>query len=75
MEHHAIEHANSPTAPVVTVSIGVAVVRPNAHLDFDEAIMAADEALYAAKQQGRNRVWPPLTGSDHEDRHPVRHAS
>lgn len=75
VERHAVEHANSPTAPVVTVSIGVAVVRPNAHLDFAEAIMAADEALYIAKQQGRNRVWPPLTGSETGERLLARHVS
>lgn len=74
VERHAIEHANSPTAPVVTVSIGVAVVRPDARMDFAEAVMAADEALYIAKQQGRNRVWPPLAGSENGDRHPVRQA-
>jgi len=74
IERHAVEHANSPTAPVVTVSIGVAVVRANAHLDFAEAIMAADEALYAAKQQGRNRVWPSLTASEGNGRHAARQA-
>ncbi|MCW5688809.1 MAG: GGDEF domain-containing protein [Pseudolabrys sp.] len=74
VEQHAIEHANSPTAPVVTVSIGVAVVRPDGRLSFADATMAADEALYTAKQQGRNRVWPPLAGSDNDDRHTARQA-
>lgn len=74
VERHGIEHANSPTAPVVTVSIGVAVVKPDGRLSFSEATMAADEALYAAKQQGRNRVWPPLAGSDNDDRHTARQA-
>ncbi|MCW5693170.1 MAG: GGDEF domain-containing protein [Pseudolabrys sp.] len=74
VERHGTEHANSPTAPVVTVSIGVAVVKPDGRLSFSEATMAADEALYIAKQQGRNRVWPPLTGSEDDERHPVRHA-
>lgn len=39
----------------VTVSIGVA--EPNARLrDTDDVIRAADQALYRAKQSGRNRV-------------------
>ena len=39
----------------VTVSIGVAVPSPK-HRTPREVIMAADEALYRAKQAGRNRV-------------------
>jgi len=38
----------------VTVSVGVALVRPRAPLSTDVA--RADEALYAAKHTGRNRV-------------------
>lgn len=72
IEHRAMEHVNSPTAPVVTVSIGVAVIRPDARMDFAEAIMSADEALYVAKQRGRNQVWPPLVASDDDDREPAR---
>lgn len=37
-----------------TISIGVAVCRDC--LDVDEVVRQADEALYAAKNQGRNRV-------------------
>lgn len=74
VERQAIGHGNSPTAPVVTVSIGVAVVRPDARMDYADAILSADEALYVAKQRGRNRVWPPLAASDDDDRHAVRQA-
>ncbi len=39
----------------VTVSIGVATLA-DSHRDLDELIAAADDALYEAKAQGRNRV-------------------
>jgi diguanylate cyclase (GGDEF)-like protein len=39
----------------LTVSIGVASFDP-AHATVDELVAAADEALYRAKNQGRNRV-------------------
>ena len=39
----------------VTVSIGVTEVRPE-NDSFEEALMRADQALYKAKDGGRNRV-------------------
>ena len=39
----------------LTLSVGVAVVGPNMHT-ADRLLDAADEALYAAKRDGRNRV-------------------
>lgn len=39
----------------LTVSIGIAVVKAN-DLHADAALIRADQALYRAKQQGRNRV-------------------
>lgn len=42
-------------SPVVTVSIGVAVVRPSSALAPSTLLSYADEALYQAKRAGRNR--------------------
>lgn len=50
----AVAHAASPTAAMVTVSIGVGTAKPGAR--FEDLVRAADEALYAAKRSGRNRV-------------------
>jgi diguanylate cyclase (GGDEF)-like protein len=51
-------HAASNTQTVVTVSVGVACLRPNTpHSTPSQLIAAADEALYQAKSRGRNLVF------------------
>jgi len=52
----AIQHEGSQVAPLITVSIGVALADPSSGRSLTGAIQAADEALYEAKQCGRNRV-------------------
>ena len=52
----SIPHATSSVADHVTVSVGAASVSPGHDSFAAEAVEAADHALYAAKQQGRNRV-------------------
>jgi diguanylate cyclase (GGDEF)-like protein/PAS domain S-box-containing protein len=52
----AIPHRRSPTRPIVTISIGIATAIPSAHTHPDCLIHQADQALYRAKQQGRDRM-------------------
>jgi diguanylate cyclase (GGDEF)-like protein len=52
----AIQHEGSKVAPSITVTIGVAIADPGSGRSLTGAIQAADEALYEAKQSGRNRV-------------------
>jgi len=53
----AIEHLDSVLPlNLVTISIGIGIVRPTLARSPDGAVQLADEALYAAKHNGRNRV-------------------
>lgn len=51
-----IPHPASPTAPNLTISVGVAERRPGGAGDGRDLLRRADAALYRAKQRGRNRV-------------------
>jgi diguanylate cyclase (GGDEF)-like protein len=52
----AREHRASSVCGHVTASLGVASVVPGREASYEELVKIADEALYAAKQQGRNRT-------------------
>ena len=56
IEQLAIEHRAARTGAVLTVSIGAAVITPDVGRSPGGALQLADEALYRAKSQGRNRV-------------------
>lgn len=51
-----LPHQASRVSPFVTISIGVHCLIPSAELSPKILIQQADEALYEAKKQGRNRA-------------------
>jgi diguanylate cyclase (GGDEF)-like protein len=51
-----VPHQGSMTGPYLSVSIGVANVMPDADRSLEGAVQMADEALYQAKEEGRDRV-------------------
>lgn len=59
IESLGIPHEGRGTVSTVTASCGVAA-GPVSAISEAELIAAADAALYAAKRNGRNQVWPPL---------------
>ncbi len=59
IESIAIPHEEFGPRGVVTTSLGVASGPVSAH-SFTELLAGADAALYAAKRNGRNQVWPPF---------------
>nr|WP_315401589.1 diguanylate cyclase [uncultured Duganella sp.] len=51
-------HAASPTAPYVSISMGLATAQPPLERqDASAVVRAADARLYCAKQNGRNRYY------------------
>ena len=58
---HAIEslqipHKASPISNVLTISMGVKIIRTYEEYTFDRLYKEADEAVYKAKAEGRNRI-------------------
>ncbi|MBD2465140.1 PleD family two-component system response regulator [Oscillatoria sp. FACHB-1407] len=55
LRRRAIAHAGSSVNSIITVSIGIASTVPHTKLSPHELIDQADQALYRAKLQGRDR--------------------
>ena len=57
VEELAIAHETKMRPPqVVTISLGLAALSPGEKKSFEELLKEADDALYGAKEAGRNRV-------------------
>ncbi len=54
LAEQALPHKSSSTGAFVTLSLGIASVRPTRESSFKMLIEQADQALYQAKQAGRN---------------------
>lgn len=55
LQQAAIPHPSSPVDRHVTISVGVATVIPQLKEHLSDFIASADNALYRAKSEGRNR--------------------
>ena len=51
-----IEHQKSKVAEYLSVSIGLVVLKPDQEIDPESIISRADDNLYEAKEEGRNKV-------------------
>ena len=56
IERQEIELADTGGTSSITVSIGVNTIVPTQHNCMEQFLVRADEALYRAKENGRNRV-------------------
>lgn len=56
MSTQRIPHQDSPLCPYVTLSMGIASAVPSNSQAAESLFLAADRALYQAKQAGRNQI-------------------
>ncbi|GAB3262243.1 GGDEF domain-containing protein [Chitinimonas naiadis] len=63
IEKQAIAHERSSVGQFVTVSMGVGTIIPNDDESPTDFIHAVDRLLYAAKQNGRNRIEATLVAT------------
>ncbi len=56
VEGMRMPHASRERPEIITISIGLAELRPGDEKSAEDLLKEADEALYEAKEDGRNRV-------------------
>src|SRR3954451_18820286 len=56
VEDLAMSHEANLPQGLVTISVGLAALPPGEKKPFEELLKEADDALYAAKEAGRNRI-------------------
>ncbi len=56
VENLKIEHRGNSAKPFVTISIGVSVIFPSTNLTIEDIYKLTDNALYDAKENGRNLI-------------------
>ncbi|MDD5401503.1 MAG: GGDEF domain-containing protein [Sulfurimonas sp.] len=56
VEEEKIEHKKSTASKYVTISMGLIVIKPELINSVNDVYRCADEALYRAKENGRNKV-------------------
>ena len=57
IENLKIPHSQSDISEYVTVSVGVVTIRGNQEESINKLIQKADQALYHAKEHGRNQIY------------------
>lgn len=57
IERLEIPHEKSHVAPHITISLGITVYRGESFIDKESLLGIADQALYRAKQLGRNQIY------------------